>query len=207
MEVNNINQLTLIAMIVMVLISFANFFWLNIAGLAVIIGIIVYFIRRESLDGFKLIGKNLKNKRIWLWIFMPFVMNILCLALAILFLPEFIDHTYDRTQFALTPDKILLLIFQLGLFAYGEEVAWRGFFQRNLLKVLQVGPSIIVTSILFSIGHFAVGSFEIVSYDLFFIFINSIFYGIVFYKTNNVWISAISHFIANLFAYMMILLF
>ncbi|MFP5304059.1 CPBP family intramembrane glutamic endopeptidase, partial [Cobetia sp. SIMBA_158] len=71
------------------------------------------------------------------------------------------------------------LIVQLALYAYGEEVAWRGFFQRNLLKVLPVGPTIIITSILFSIGHFAFGSFAIVSYDLFFIFINSIFYGIV----------------------------
>lgn len=40
----------------------------------------------------------------------------------------------------------------------------------------------------------------IVAYDISFVFINSILYGIIFYKTNNAWISAISHFIANLFS-------
>ncbi|HBC29880.1 MAG TPA: CPBP family intramembrane metalloprotease, partial [Clostridiales bacterium] len=40
----------------------------------------------------------------------------------------------------------------------------------------------------------------IVTYDIFFVFINSILYGIIFYKSKNAWISAISHFAANLFS-------
>ncbi|SOC15871.1 CAAX prenyl protease-like protein [Ureibacillus xyleni] len=206
----NVSRILLIAIVLMTLISFSNFFGINIAGLSVIIGILFYFIDRklnnDSRDALKLVGTQLKDKTIWLWIFSPLVMNVLCFVLASLFLPEFIKHTYERTQFALTADKLLLLIFQLALFALGEEIAWRGFFQRNLVKVLPIAPTVIITSILFSIGHFTFGQMTIVSFDLFFIFMNSVLYGIVFYKTNHVWMSALSHFIANLFAFIVILL-
>lgn len=38
-----------------------------------------------------------------------------------------------------------------------------------------------------------------------FVFVNSILYGIIFYKSNNAWVCAISHFIANLFSIIVLL--
>ena len=93
-----------------------------------------------------------------------------------------------------------VLIIQLLVFAVSEEIAWRAFFQKQLKTFLPVVPTILITSALFSLGHLTSGSLIIVSYDLLFVFVNSLFYGIIFRKTNNVWVSAASHFTANLFA-------
>ncbi|NRG48351.1 CPBP family intramembrane metalloprotease [Bacillus sp. CRN 9] len=208
-------SICLIAMVVMTIVSFSNFFGFNIAGLSVIVGITFFFINRfleknvTTNNGLnvKAIGTNLKDKSIWFWIVLPMIMNVICFTLATLFLPEFIAHIYNRTEFVVSLDKILLLILQLAIFAVGEEIAWRGFFQRQLSKWMPIIPTLILTSIIFSLGHFAVGNIAVISYDIFFIFINSVLYGVIFYKTNNVWISAISHFIANLFSVIVIISF
>ncbi len=201
-------KISIVSMLVMAVVSFSNFFGYNVAGISVIIGILFFFIKRmlerktasENTLNIRTIGANLKDKSVWFWITLPLIMNILCIALATLFLPEFIDHIYGRTEIVVSANMLMLLILQLAIAALGEEIAWRGFFQKQLSKWLPIIPTLILTSILFSIGHFAAGNIAVVGYDIFFIFINSFLYGIVFYKTNNVYISAISHFIANLFA-------
>ena len=202
------NKISIVAILVMAIVSFSNFFGYSLAGISIIIGVLFFFIKgiferniaSENTLNTRAIGKNLKDKSIWFWITLPLIMNIICFALAKLFLPEFIDHIYGRTEMVVSPNMVVLLILQLAIMALGEEIAWRGFFQKQLSKWLPIMPTLILTSILFSLGHFAVGNIAVVSYDLFFIFINSVLYGIVFYKTNNIYISAISHFIANLFA-------
>ncbi|TQR19453.1 CPBP family intramembrane glutamic endopeptidase [Psychrobacillus vulpis] len=212
---SKINSICLVAMLVMTIVSVSNFLGFSIAGISVIVGIVFFFINRvleknTSSDtglNVKAIGINLKDKSILFWIGLPLVINIVCFILATLFLPEFIEHIYLRTEFMVSLDKILLLVLQLAILALGEEIAWRGFFQRQLSKWLPIIPTLILTSLLFSLGHLAVGNIVVVSYDIFFIFINSVLYGVVFYKTNNAWISAISHFIANLFIVIVIAFF
>ncbi|ATP40779.1 hypothetical protein CSE16_12365 [Solibacillus sp. R5-41] len=204
---SKINSICLVAMVVMTIVSVSNFWGFGIAGISVIVGITFYFINRvlekntSSHNGLnvKAIGTSLKDKSILFWIVLPSIINIVCFILATLLLPEFIEHIYHRTESMVSLDKLLLLVLQVAILALGEEIAWRGFFQKLISKWLPIIPTLILTSILFSLGHFTVGNIVIVSYDIFFIFINSILYGVAFYKTNNVWISAISHFIANLF--------
>ena len=105
-----------------------------------------------------------------------------------------------RTEVFVSFDKVVIMIFQLALLALGEEIAWRAFFQKQLSKALPIIPTLLISSVLFAIGHFNQGNAVIVLYDVFFVFINSVLYGIIFRKTNNAWISAISHFVANLFS-------
>ena len=193
-------KISIVAMLIMAIASFSNFFGYSLAGISIVIGVVFFFIASENTLNRRTIGKHLKDKSILFWITLPLIMNIICFALAILFLPEFIDHINSRTESVVSVNKVALLILQLAMMALGEEIAWRGFFQKQLSKWLPTIPTLLLTSILFSLAHFAVGSMAVVSYDIFFIFINSILYGIVFYKTNNVYISALSHFIANLFA-------
>ena len=76
------------------------------------------------------ISKHLKDKSILFWITLPSIMNIICFALAILFLPEFIDHLHSRTEIVVSVNMVALLILQLAIMALGEEIAWRGFFQK-----------------------------------------------------------------------------
>lgn len=196
------------AMLIMAIVSFSNFFGYSLAGISIVIGVVFFFVTRSSERNIasentlnrRAIGKHLKDQSIWLWITLPLIMNIICFALAMLFLPEFIDHIYSRTEIVVSVNTVMLLILQLAFLALSEEIAWRGFFQKQLSERLPIIPTLLLTSILFSLAHFAVGSMAVVSYDIFFIFINSVLYGIVFYKTNNIYMSTISHFIANLFA-------
>lgn len=211
---SSIKTMPFIVMIAMVIISFSNLFGLNVAGVAVIVGIVFFFINNlhekeptesSGLD-IKAIKTNLKENGIWLWMLLPLIMDAVSISIAKLFLPEYIDHVLARTDVFISFDKIILMIIQLVILALGEEIAWRAFFQKQLNKVLSIIPTLLISSVLFALGHLTQGSINILIYDIFFVFINSILYGVIFYKTNNAWISAISHFIANLFSVIVLVL-
>jgi len=204
----NIKRMPLIAMIIMAFVSFSNLLGLNIAGLSVLIGVAFFFVnkafekqpfRHSGLD-IKEIGTNLKDRKIWIWVALPLIMDAVSIVISKLFLPEYIAHVLARTEIFVSFDKITLLVFQLAVLALGEEIAWRAFFQKQLYKTLPIMPVLIISSVLFAFGHFSDGNIIIVMYDIFFVFINSILYGIIFYKSKNAWTSAISHFAANLFS-------
>lgn len=204
----NIKRLPLIAMILMVIISFSNLLRFNIAGISVLIGVAFFFINKalekQSFEGsgldIRAIGTNLKYKEIWIWIMLPLIMDAVSIGLSKLFLPEYIGHVISRAGTFVSFDNIALSIVQMMVLALGEEIAWRAFFQNQLNKALSITPVLLISSVLFALGHLAEGSTIIVIYDIFFVFANSILYGIVFHKSKNAWISAISHFIANLFS-------
>lgn len=212
---SEIKSICLVAMIMMTIASLSNLWGFSIAGISIIVGIAFFFINKvlgknapsDNVLNVKAIGANLKDKSIWFWIALPLTINIGCFILAILFLPEFIEHIHDRTEVMVSLDNLLLLALQLAVLALGEEIAWRGFFQKQLSKWLPIIPTLILTSLFFSLGHFTGGNIVVVIYDIFFIFINSILYGVIFHKTSNAWISAISHFIANFFIVIFIFMF
>ncbi|WP_071394271.1 CPBP family intramembrane glutamic endopeptidase [Bacillus tuaregi] len=204
----NINRMSLTVMSIMVVLSFTNFFGVKIAGAAVMIGVIFFFINKayekqpisdSGLD-VKAIGTNLKSRSIWFWMALPIIMDAISISISKLFLPEYIDHVLARTEIFVSFDKVIILVFQLIILALGEEIAWRAFFQKQLNKVLPIVPTLLLSSLLFAFGHITEGNTFIVVYDIFFVFINSVLYGVIFYKTNNAWVSGISHFLANLFS-------
>lgn len=51
-------------------------------------------------------------------------------------------------------DKIIILLAELFIAAWGEEIAWRGFFQNKLSKKLLLIPSLLITAILFLFAIF-----------------------------------------------------
>ena len=204
----SIKKIPLMAVIIMVVLSFSNLAGLKIAGASVIVGVIVFFTNKglstEPFEGsgfdFKNIGAGLKNRDIWLWLALPLVMDAISITVAKLLMPAYIDHVLQRAGVFVSFDKILPMLFQLAFLALGEEIAWRAFFQKQLNKVFPIIPVLLFSSILFAFGHITEGNPSIVAYDVFFVFINSVLYGIIFHKTNNAWVSAISHFAANLFS-------
>lgn len=201
----------MIPLIIMTIISLLCLFKIEIGGerlqlasFTLIIGIVAFFVTRKTNDdkseglNYKTIFALLKNKNIIILIFMPLVMNVMSLLIAKLFVLEFIEHLTARTDF-LAFNMLPVLIVELVIAALGEEIAWRAFFQKQVSKIFPFVPSLIVSSALFSICHFNQGSAIVVTYDLVFICINAIIYGVIFKKTDNAFISTISHFIANLF--------
>ncbi len=197
----------ILVMSVMAIVSFTNLFGFSFSSAAIILGIVFFFIdkiiERQPMRGsgldIKAIGANLKDKRIWFWLSMPIIMDAVCVLLSMAFLPEYIRYETARAG-AFVPVEIsassILLFF---VFALGEEIAWRAFFQNKLSKAVPVVPALLISSFLFSLGHYKQGNIVIVLFGLAFTFMNSVLYGVIFHKTKNAWVSALSHFAANIF--------
>ncbi|MCM1082061.1 MAG: CPBP family intramembrane metalloprotease [Clostridium sp.] len=203
-----IKTLSLISILLMIAFSLSAFLKLEVNGepltltsITLLIGIIVFFITREPEDkdvmSLKAVPKLLKDKITILLVIIPTLADILCFTLAKYILPEFLEHISDRTDF-LAFDKFLILLVELIVAALGEEIAWRGFFQPQLSKLLPFGVSLMIMSVLFAICHMTTGSVIVILYDMLFIVINAIIYGLVYKRTHNIPISTLSHFIANL---------
>ena len=207
----NMKTLSRFAMLAMAALSFTNLFGLPIAGLTVLIGVACFFIDKGKTpfaqSGFdcKGIGKAFSDKTIWLWMASPLLMDGIAVVLAKLVLPEFIAHVVSRTAVLVSFDRVALMLIQLIVFAVGEEIAWRAFFQNQAQRVMSAPLAILVTSVLFGIGHIADGSAVVIVYDVFFVAVNACLYGVIFYKTKNAWMSAIAHFAANLFSVLVLL--
>lgn len=211
-----INKSVLILLIVMTILSFANILnikingeVLKLAGISVIVGVIAYFTTRKTNEfitsglDIKKCFSSFKDVKVILLTITPALLDILCFIIAKNCLPEYIEHLSSRTSF-IDSSETIKTILMLAVAALGEEIAWRAFFQKQTTKIVKFIPSLIITSILFSLGHFNFDNPLIVIYDLAFILINSIFYGLVFKKTDNAWCSWISHFIANVIGIFMI---
>lgn len=204
----NINKKVILFLILMAAFSFINFFGVNAAGISVCLGIIFFFVNKamekQPFEGsgldFKAIRIGLKEKNIWFWLALPLIMDGVSMGLSKLVLPDYIDHVLARAGAFVSFENLALSVVQMIVLALGEEIAWRGFFQKQLLKAMPIAPVLAISSFLFAIGHIASGNPVIIAYDVFFVFVNSILYGIIFHKTQNAWISWISHFVANLFS-------
>ena len=201
----------IVFLIVMILLSFTNLLnikidgeILNLSGLSVIVGVVAYFVTRKTnktkYEGFniKTVFKDFKNHpKAIVFAILPFITCILSTVIANKFLPEFNEHVNNRASFAISGDLIKTILI-MAVLTLGEEIAWRGFFQKQTTKIIKFIPSIILTSLLFALGHFSAGSFAIVAYDLLFVFIDSSLFGLIFKETDNAWCSWIPHFLADI---------
>ncbi|MBI9010868.1 MAG: CPBP family intramembrane metalloprotease [Clostridiales bacterium] len=176
----------------------------SISGMGIIVGVVYFFWIKKKRNlsqtevGLSRLGLWHHIRNNWLLIIVPSFLNIVAIMLSKLILADYFDHVISRVEGVLTLDKMPVLIIQFIIFAFVEELVWRGVVQHNISKYLKPVTAIIVSSIFFAIAHAAAGPINIVTYDLFFVLLNSIVYGLIFYKTKNIYISSLSHFIANL---------
>jgi membrane protease YdiL (CAAX protease family) len=209
-----IRRLTIIVMALMAILSFANLLGLNISSAAIILGVACFFINKklekQPMTGSGLdlsaVGPNLRDREIWFWFILPVIMDAACIAISKLFLPEYIEYETVRAGSFVPIEISISSTVLFFVFALGEEIAWRAFFQKQTCKILPFIPVLFISSFLFSLGHFKQGNIVVVVYGLFFTFINSIVYGVIFYKTENAWVSALSHFTANILEVMVFIL-
>lgn len=201
-----IRSMPIIIMAAMALVSFSNIAGFPWVSAAIILGIIFFFVinameripASESGLDIKSLGLGLKDSKIWIWLLLPIVMDAVCITLAVLFLPGYIEHESLRAGSFVPIELSLSSTLLFLVFALGEEIAWRAFFQNRLSKMLPVIPAILITSFLFTLGHFSQVDLSIVLFGLVFTFINSVLYGVIFQKTRNAWVSAAAHFAANI---------
>ena len=205
---NKLKQFPLVASILMALFSFMSLVQINIngkpislAGLTVVIGLIAFFITRNiendeadrGVLNIKAVPVALRDKWTILLILLPLFMDVLCIVIARFAVPVFIEHLRARTDF-LSINLLPLLILQLLLAAWGEEIAWRGFFLKQLTKVVPLVPAVIISSVLFGFAHYTMGIAAVVWYDLLFVVINTVCYSLIFHRTNNIFVSTLAFF-------------
>ena len=211
------NKVVLISLILMTALSFTNLIKIEMdgklvkpAGIMVIVGIVAFFVTRsvndsknEGLD-IKSFLPKLKNPIVIILALMPTVMAFLSTFLEKKYMPEVLQHIKNRTGI-IDKSQIIVTILSLAVLALGEEIALRAFFQKQSTKLIGFIPALIITSVVFAMGHFSFDEPMIVVIDLVEIFIDSIFYGLVFKKTDNAFCSWVSHFLANAIAVFLLL--
>lgn len=201
------DAITLIGIIVMILLTVTKVVPSStIAGYSVFVGIAFFFITEavaktqnsESGLRFSTIVADLKKPGVIIWMLLPSVSGIATLVVGnLIFSGEFVAHVMGRTSSILSFDKIALLIGQVIIAAFGEEIAYRGFFFGKSSKLFPVWVCAVVSSLVFAAGHIAAGNIGIVAYDIATVFIDSLIFSVIYYKSGNCVISTFSHILGN----------
>lgn len=199
--------LTLIGITVMILLTLTKVIPSStIAGYSVLVGIAFFFITeavsktRGSESGlrFNTIAADFKKPGVLLLVLLPNVSGIATLVIGnMTFGGEFIAHVMGRTSSILSFDKTALLIGQVIIAAFGEEIAYRGFFFGKSQKLFPIWVSAVVSSAVFAAGHIATGNIGIVAYDIAAVFIDSLIFSVIYQKSENCVISTFSHILGN----------
>ncbi len=199
--------LTIIGAVIMILLTVAKVIPSSkIAGYSVFVGIAFFFITeaagKEKGSGsglrFNTIPADLKRSGVIFWLLLPIVSGIITnIVGGLIFHKEFFEHIVGRADDLLSFDKIALLIFQIIIAAFGEEIAYRGFFFGKASKIFPVWVCAVVSSAVFAAGHISAGNIGIVIYDIAGVFIDSLIFTMVYYRSGNCVISTFSHILAN----------
>ncbi len=199
--------LTLTGILIMILLTLTKIVpSSSLAGYSVFVGIAFFFLTeaaaktREPDSGlrFTTIAADLKKPGVVLWMLLPAVSGIVTLATAnLIFGGAFAAHVLGRTGPFLSFDKTALLIGQVVIAAFGEEIAYRGFFFGKAAKYFPVWLCALVSSAVFAAGHIAAGDTALVVYDVAAVFLDSLIYSVVYHKSGNCVISTFSHILGN----------
>ena len=178
----------------------------QLAGYSVFVGILFFFLveaaekTRPADSGlrFHTILADLKKTGVLLWMLLPMASSAATLLVGNqIFGRGFVDHVLGRTSSILSFGQIPLLIGQVILAAWGEEIAFRGFFVGKAMKKYPFWLCAVMSSVAFAAGHIAVGNAALVMFDIATIFIDSILYAIIYRRSGNCMISTFSHILCN----------
>ena len=178
----------------------------NIAGYSVFVGIAFFFLaeaaaktpRFESGLRFHTIVEDLKKPGVIAWLLLPGVSGVATLVAGnLIFHGEFVAHEMGRAGSILSFDKTALLIGQVIIAAFGEEIAYRGFFLGKGMNLFPFWLCAVVSSVVFAAGHIAAGNTGVVLYDVACVFIDSLIFSMIYQKSGNCVISTLSHILGN----------
>ena len=188
----------------------------KIAGYSVFVGIAFFFLTeaaaktRHSDSGlrFHTIPSDLKKPGVIAWVLLPSVSGLATLIAGnLIFSGEFVAHEMGRVGSILSFDKTALLIGQVIIAAFGEEIAYRGFFLGKGMKIFPFWLCAVVSSAVFAAGHIAAGNIGVVLYDVACVFIDSLIFSVIYHKSGNCVISALSHILGNAISLVAVFLF
>ncbi len=199
--------LTIIGVAIMILLTVTKVVPSSkIAGYSVFVGIAFFFITEavsktpnaESGLRFNTIPADLKKPGVIAWLLLPSVSGVVTLIVGnLIFSGEFAAHEMGRAGSILSFDKTALLIGEVIIAAFGEEIAYRGFFLGKGMKIFPFWLCAVVSSVVFAAGHIAAGNIGVVLYDVAAVFIDSLIFSVIYHKSGNCVISTFSHILGN----------
>jgi membrane protease YdiL (CAAX protease family) len=113
------------------------------------------------------------------------------------FLPDYLAHVLARLPFDMHTHSVAVIV-TLLVSTLGEELIFRGLFQKHISAFLPVPAAIGLSTLVFALMHYASGPFVIVFVDLALVAVDSVIYGIIFARSNNVFVAWAAHFLADL---------
>lgn len=198
-------------LIVMGLTFLLSFWFLQLKGIITLLPAIYFFIERRKRGrtwsdiGFKLKNTLTDLKNNWyLVILVAVVTQVLTLIIGKYFLTGFIQHVQSRIPLV-DPSHLVPLFLMVMVATFGEELIFRAFFQERLSWYISAPLAILISTIVFALMHYAEGPVSIVAYDIVTISIDSVIYGIVYHRTKNIFASWISHCLADIFGFTLML--
>lgn len=198
-------------LIILTVIFVAQFLWEDLAIIFAIVPTIYFFIERyirrrtwaEVGFKFRTIPKDIAAN--WFTILLvSVIIQFMVVWAAKTWMPAFLDHVMNRLP--LTIGQIVGYLPVLLVGALWEEINFRAFYQERLSWFIPVPAAIGFVSVVFGIGHWAKGDPVIVMIDVILVIVDSVFYGIIFARSKNVFVTWITHFLANLVALSLYLL-
>lgn len=178
----------------------------QMAQYSVFVGLAFFFIVEavaktpdtESGLRFNTFFADLKKPGVLLWTLLPIATAIGWIIVGnIIFGNQYVSHVLGRTSSILSFDKIPLLIVQMTFAAWGEEIAFRGFFIGKGMKLFPYWLCAVASSATFAAAHIAVGNIGVVVFDILGIFIDGLIYATIYRKSDNCLISTIAHLLCN----------
>lgn len=196
-----------IGMVIMILLTLTQLApSLELASISVWIGLASFFIvegiagesKKQSGLRFSTMGKELRAGSVWAMIGLLALIQIVSVVVGnIVFGHAFIDYDMGRTFDVLNSESISRLLALVPISAWGEEIAWRGFFLGKKSEKIPFWIWAVFSSVLFAIGHVSQHALPIVLYGTGFNFLCSLILCRLFQKTNNCMISTIGHILGN----------
>lgn len=116
---------------------------------------------------------------------------LICLGTTVIFALqgiEWIGRSFDAEELLIST-VILLMV------SFGEELVFRGYVLRNLMKSFNKWFSLLISSVLFTLVHFSAGQTPVTA--LFNIFLGGMLMGIAFIITRSLWLPVCFHFSWN----------
>jgi len=159
--------------------------------------------RAENGFGFRNILSGLRQNIGWV-----LLASIASQALTILgekyLLPDIFTHIFGRVPYDISSLTVSLFV-SIAIATFLEELLFRALFQNRLSAFVSPAVAVGIVSLVFAFAHFSPGPALIVFFDLLGVFTDSIIFGIIFQRSKNVFVAWIPHFLADIFAIILLI--
>lgn len=113
----------------------------------------------------------------------------------------FLFFLFTQEKLGIFKNKLLFGLLYWFFLSISQEIFFRGYFLKELLKNFSLSKSLILNSFIFSLWHITIpfSSFWLSFEGLIMVFLGSLFWGLIYIKTKNLLTPIISHFLVGVF--------